>query len=264
VRYFSRAEGGVSHYHYVRDNITQVWLHIRLLAELLLWRWPAVQRQRRRWNLAGAAAAALFLCTALVHAADASPLVNPAHRLAADAPGWQDLAASAARQADTTADFTERRHFPFKQAPVELAGEVRVSATRGLSLHYTTPEDRTVILDAEGMLVRGAAGEKSLPADPRARAANEALLHILRFDFAALDKDFEIYGERTGESWTLVIVARTEALRRSVGSVTVAGEASAVRRIELRQSARQFIEILNAPPRAAAAFTAEELKRYFR
>ena len=53
VRYFSRAEGGVSHFHYVRDNVTQVWLHVRLLTELLLWRWPAVLGVRRRWLAAG-------------------------------------------------------------------------------------------------------------------------------------------------------------------------------------------------------------------
>lgn len=47
VRYFSKAEGGVSHYRYVRDNVTMVWLHLRLVAELLLWRWPAVLRMRR-------------------------------------------------------------------------------------------------------------------------------------------------------------------------------------------------------------------------
>jgi hypothetical protein len=45
--------------------------------------------------------------------------------------------------------------------------------------------------------------------------------------------------------------------------ITVAGEDAAVRRIELRQSARQYIEILNAPP-LAAAFTPDELKRHFR
>ena len=56
VRYFSRAEGGVSHFHYVRDNVTQVWLHFRLVAELLLWRWPAVLGARRRWHAAGAPA----------------------------------------------------------------------------------------------------------------------------------------------------------------------------------------------------------------
>lgn len=43
-RYRSAGEGGVSHFHYVRDNVRMVWLHTRLISELLLWRWPAVRR----------------------------------------------------------------------------------------------------------------------------------------------------------------------------------------------------------------------------
>jgi len=38
-RYFSREEGGVSHFHYWRDNVRMVWLHTRLITELLLFRW---------------------------------------------------------------------------------------------------------------------------------------------------------------------------------------------------------------------------------
>jgi glycosyltransferase involved in cell wall biosynthesis len=52
VRYFSRAEGGVSHYHYVRDNLTLARMHARLLGELLLFRAPEVLRHRRRWRAA--------------------------------------------------------------------------------------------------------------------------------------------------------------------------------------------------------------------
>jgi glycosyltransferase involved in cell wall biosynthesis len=46
-RYLSRAEGGVSHFRYVRDNAKMAWLHVRLLAQLLVRRWPAVLRARR-------------------------------------------------------------------------------------------------------------------------------------------------------------------------------------------------------------------------
>ena len=81
VRYFSRAEGGVSHFHYLRDNATLVWLHLRLLAELLLWRWPAAAPppppMAGRRARAGPAAA-------LRRARHAPPgpmlLVNPEHR----------------------------------------------------------------------------------------------------------------------------------------------------------------------------------------
>jgi glycosyltransferase involved in cell wall biosynthesis len=50
VFYFSRAEGGISHYRYIRDNLTLVWMHARLLVELVLFRAPDLLRHRRRWR----------------------------------------------------------------------------------------------------------------------------------------------------------------------------------------------------------------------
>jgi glycosyltransferase involved in cell wall biosynthesis len=62
-RYLSPAEGGISHFHYLRDNLWMIWLHTRLIATLLLWRWPQARRSRdaRRSPLmsAGPAAAGL-------------------------------------------------------------------------------------------------------------------------------------------------------------------------------------------------------------
>lgn len=46
-RYIAKADGGVSHFHYVRDNIRMVWLHTRLLTRLLL-TFPTVLAARRR------------------------------------------------------------------------------------------------------------------------------------------------------------------------------------------------------------------------
>ena len=263
VRYFSRAEGGISHFRYLRDNAMLVWLHTRLITELLLWRWPAALRHRRRWH-ASVALVGLLIGSLPGLAAGTDPLVNREHLLTPAAPAWSDLGEAFAHHADVSAGFTERRFFPFKKEPVELKGEVRVSATRGLSLHYTAPDERTVILDDQGVLIRAVAGDKAPPADPRAAAANEALRHILRFDLAALEKDFALYGEREPAAWTLALVPRTETLRRSVGQITVAGEAATIRRIEIRRSARQAIEITIEPPRPATAFTAEELKVFFR
>jgi glycosyltransferase involved in cell wall biosynthesis len=50
VRYFSRAEGGVTHFHYLRDNITLARMHAQLLAELACGRVPELLRHRRRWR----------------------------------------------------------------------------------------------------------------------------------------------------------------------------------------------------------------------
>jgi glycosyltransferase involved in cell wall biosynthesis len=46
-RYFSEAEGGVSHFRYLRDNVRMVWLHVRLLLQWF-WRGPAMLLARRR------------------------------------------------------------------------------------------------------------------------------------------------------------------------------------------------------------------------
>ena len=47
-RYLARSEGGVSHFHYGRDNLKLIWLHTRLLSQLFLWRWPQVWRAQGR------------------------------------------------------------------------------------------------------------------------------------------------------------------------------------------------------------------------
>lgn len=45
VRYFRRDEGGVSHFHYWRDNVLLSWMHARLVAGFV-WRWPILLWRR--------------------------------------------------------------------------------------------------------------------------------------------------------------------------------------------------------------------------
>ena len=49
-RYLSKADGGISHFHYLRDNVKMVWLHTRLLLQLACFRWPAALRAQRARN----------------------------------------------------------------------------------------------------------------------------------------------------------------------------------------------------------------------
>ena len=51
-----------------------------------------------------------------------------------------------------------------------------------------------------------------------------------------------------------------ELLRR----ITASGVGATIRRIEIKRTEKQIIEILIAPPRPAAAFTAAELQTFFR
>jgi hypothetical protein len=223
-------------------------------------------------RLVTAAAPALAICLLLAACGllvrgEESPAVRaeaiPTNRLTADDPRWRDLVAGFARQPDTLAEFEERRFFPFRKEPVALAGEVRVSRTHGLSLSYTAPEKRVVILDAQGVLMRDASGQQ-VPPDRRAEAGNRALFHVLRMDFPALEREFDVFGQRRGAAWSLVLVPRDTGLRRAIGNIHVGGEEAQVRTVELRRSEKQHIDIAMKVVRAPANFSADEMKRYFR
>lgn len=208
--------------------------------------------------------ALLAMASAFAFAAEGDSLIHPRFNLVPEAPEWRELTAQFARRPDQVADFEEQRFFPFRKEPIVVKGEVRVSPQRGLSLHYTAPDERIIIIDDRGMLLREPKGKESPPPDPRATLANEALRHILRFDFAALAPNFELFGQRERVAWSLALVPRTATVRRAIGNIFVQGEGDFVRRIELHKSAKQHIDIVMAPPRPAAAFTAEEIQRYFR
>lgn len=206
----------------------------------------------------------LILGLSVVFAEETDSLVTPAHQLNASDPAWKDIASGLQAEKSVTATFTENRWFPFRKVPTVLRGESRVSAEHGLSLHYTDPQEQIVIIDDQGMLTRTASHDTTPPDDPRAGAANSALLHVLRFDLAALAKTFDLYGARTDASWQLALVPKDESLRRTLGRISIEGEGAAVRRIELRRSPVQRIEILIAPPQSTAAFSDADLHRFFR
>jgi hypothetical protein len=218
-------------------------------------------RQRAVGRMLALAACALAV---MARAEDPDPLVGPDHRLAPEDPAWVELAGDLRQQSSVTAYFTESRTFFFKHTPTVLKGEVRVSAERGLSLHYLDPVEQTVINDTRGLLVRTAKGDSQPPADPQSLAANLALLSVLRLDLRPLTETFELYGRRTGAAWALALVPRSPELRRTLGQITVEGEAGRVRHIEFRRSLTQRVEIFVEPPRSFAAFTVDELRRYFR
>ncbi|HWA08918.1 MAG TPA: outer membrane lipoprotein carrier protein LolA [Opitutaceae bacterium] len=200
----------------------------------------------------------------VLRAAETDIPADAAHRVSADDPAWRELAGGLRAQAAVTATFTENRWFPFRKVPTVLKGEVRVSAGHGLSLHYRDPQEQTVIIDDQGMLVRGPKGDNAPPAGAEAAAANSALLHVLRFDLRGLAETFDLYGTRTDTAWRLALVPKDDALRRTLGRIAIEGAGPAVRRIELRRSAVQRVEILIDPPQTSAVFSPEDLKRFFR
>jgi hypothetical protein len=194
-------------------------------------------------------------------------LMSPEHQLndPSGDPAWRDLFAQLAPNRTRQSSFEERRYFPFRREPVVLRGEIRLVPERGLSLRYLEPEPHVMIVDAQGVLMRGPDGrERTPPNDARAQAASSALVKILRFDVAALQRDFLVYGRRDGASWSMAFAPRDATLANLIGSVLVTGEAGIVATIEMIKSPTQRIEITLRDTRENLIFTGDTLRRFFR
>ena len=50
VKYLSREQGGISHFHYLRDNAKLTLLHFRLMPELIFFRLIPFLKEKRRWK----------------------------------------------------------------------------------------------------------------------------------------------------------------------------------------------------------------------
>lgn len=178
---------------------------------------------------------------------------------------WTPLFAALSAQGAVRSTFTENRWFGVRREPVRLRGELRHSDARGLSLHYTEPEEQLCVVDTKGLLLRDAKGRtRTLPADRNALRMDAALLPVLRFDLPALLRLFTLRAAREGDDWRLDFAPRTAELARTLSTLTVEGSGNHVRRLEFRRSAKQRVEVLVEETQAGVTFTAEEEKRFFR
>lgn len=178
---------------------------------------------------------------------------------------WQTLFDKLAAQGAVFSHFTENRWFPFKKIPVVLKGEMRMAPSRGMSLRYMQPENRTIIMDERGLLLRDDRGRsREVPPDPRASNVNAALLPVLRFDQKELEKAFFLRAVRVGNAWRLDFEPRDPALVRMVGQIIVWGEDEKIRLLEFRRSNSQRIEIVIDDSQIGVVFSADELKQFFR
>jgi len=196
-----------------------------------------------------------------------APLVQPGPVVELGNAGadWQALFQSLAAQSTVFSHFTENRWFPFRKIPVVLKGEMRLESGRGMSLHYTDPENRTMIMDERGLLLRDDHGHsREMPPDPRSANINAALLPVMRFDQKELAKIFLLYAVRAGNTWRLDFEPRDPALIKTIGRITVWGEDAKIKQLEFRRSNSQRVEIIIDDSQAGVVFTVEEQKRFFR
>ncbi|MES2696967.1 MAG: outer membrane lipoprotein carrier protein LolA [Verrucomicrobiota bacterium] len=194
-------------------------------------------------------------------------LVSPETRLEnpQNDPAWRELFTQLSAKKTRQSKFEERRYFPFRKQPTVLQGEIRIVPELGLSLRYLHPEARVLIIDAKGLLMRDDEGrDRAAPNDSRAQAATSAMVHVLRFDIEALQKEFTVHGRRAGEAWSLAFVPRDAGFANMLGTLVVSGEKTALTRIQMIKAANQRIEIAIGETVEDVTFTGDTLRRFFR
>lgn len=204
----------------------------------------------------------LFLATATAFgsAAELAPLDSP--EIQAE---WRPLFTTMADKGGVRSAFTEHRWLVIRPEPIELEGEMRMSPGHGLSLHYTSPESQTVIVDDKGIVMRDAKGRsRTVKSGSRATAVIQTLLPVMRFDFDRLLKEFSIAAGREGDNWTIQLTSNNSALLKSLGVLRITGAGEAIERLEFDRSEKQRIEIIVDATETDVTFSSEEMERFFR
>jgi hypothetical protein len=178
---------------------------------------------------------------------------------------WTPLMSALAAKGSIEAAFTEQRWFSFRRDPIELSGEIRRDPELGLSLRYLAPEEKMMIIDDRGIVLRNARGwSRTLQPDARAPNSGEVLLRVLRFDWAGLARDFAVHAARSGGNWRFDFVPLAEAFAGQVGTITVRGRDEVVTHLTMNPAEGPRIEIEVGSTREDVTFTPEERRKYFR
>lgn len=205
---------------------------------------------------------ALALFTSALHAA---PPAERGPAIERDSAEWQWLFSALAAKGATYSTFTENRHFAMRKDPVVLQGEMRLDPARGLSLHYTAPEETFTLIDTGGLLLRDAKGRtRQIKAGTRDAGLVTALLPVMRFDSAELFKQFAVYAARDGGDWRFDFVPLNEKLAAALGAIVVTGAGAEISRISFNTSPKLRVEVIVGESKTGVTFTDADAQKYFR
>lgn len=177
---------------------------------------------------------------------------------------WQWLVSALAAKGASYSTFTENRHFSTRKDPVVFTGEMRLVPERGLSLHYTAPEDTLTVIDAKGLYLRDEKGRvRQIKAGTRDAGLTAALLPVMRFDEEELYKNFTVYAARNGNEWRFDFVPLNEKLAGALGSIVASGIGTEIKRLSFNISPKLRVEVLVGETKPEARFSDDDLKKFF-
>jgi outer membrane lipoprotein-sorting protein len=149
-----------------------------------------------------------------------------------------DLMAALAARGSADATFTEQRHVPVLDAPVQSSGTLRFVAPDRLEKHTLTPRAESMVLAGDQLTLRQGQRTRSLAlADlPDNGLAIASLRGTMAGDLAALRRGWSVtlHGER--RIWTLSLAPLSAAIAQYIEGVLIEGRQDRIDRIEIRQA----------------------------
>lgn len=267
VRYLKPEQGGVSHFHYLRDNIKLTLLHFRLIPEWLLLRLPC-----KLWRAASVPAIAIILLCLLtgssVANADGNTMAsNPTSALLdllAPPPAWQELFDILRIEQSMTAAFTEWRRNPFHRAPRRFRGELFWDPQHGFSLHYFEPTPMVIWISPNDIVVLRGRSAQRMDLGGEHQELMELFGRIFRWDMAWLDQRFAFAGDwQNGNQWQLQLSRRDGQLAALPAVITLRGVAGALQSLNFSLSGGRSVDMRMETPHFHPAFDTETLNRAF-
>ncbi len=161
--------------------------------------------------------------------------------------------------------FSEQRFFPFRKAPVELQGVLRMWDGRGLSISY--PEKRIgIIADEAGVLLRKYSKDEGFRQKSGGASESDSI-DLLRaafaFDVEVLEEAFEMEWAEDRDGWAITMTPRDPEMGK-IERLVISGSEASVKTIEMVFGSDRRIEIHPLEESGLSGFSAEEERLYFR
>lgn len=165
----------------------------------------------------------------VLSAASAAPADPFAHRVTDEAQLRAALSLPAAKLAKAQVlrgRFTHSKHLSEIPRPLVATGEFVFVRDLGVYWHTQQPFDSVVVLTGAGLVQRDG-GEPALRVNadeqPAVRVIANIFMALFTLDVGILARDFDLYGGKAGEGWSVGLKPRNRAMAGVFAQATVTG-----------------------------------------
>ena len=173
---------------------------------------------------------------------------------------------SFAEMSGFSASFTEKKEMDLLAKPLTSSGTLHYSAPDKLVRRTDPPKESTVLIDGD-TLSFAEGGEKqdsiNLNEQPVVRQFVDGFRHVLAGDLAALQKDYTLDFQTSGEGWTLTLTPTGKDARQLVEEVVVKGEGTALNTLIVKETIGDVTTTTFSQVQRDRTFTNEELEQLF-